>query len=590
MKQFKKLTGLFTLLIISLSLVSCDYSSITKLTQNESQKFDNFLEKEFTDYISSDYLTLHYSVKNPSKYNIDEPEITLGSLDIESFEEYDKDIQDTKDTLNSFNYSKLNEKQQLTYDILNEYLTTELISSGLYYYQSILKPTTGLQTNLPITFSEYTFYNKDDAYNYIKLLEDVDNYFDDIIEFETAKSEKGLFMSSTTADSVISEINDFIKNPESNYLIKTFDDRINELSDLSDTEKNDLSKTNKDIIINNIIPSYEKLSNTLSTLKSTSKNSGGLCNFEDGKKYYEYLLARNTGSSKSVDKIKTILEDRLAEIITKFQSIAKNSPDTILAMSDENFASTSMTDPSEILEYLKTKISYEYPTGPSTNYTIKYVDESLEEASAPAFYMIPPIDDYENNTVYINKTQVNNTNLFPTLAHEAYPGHLYQTTYFNNTDPYPIRKALSFDGYVEGWATYAEINSYSISGIQDYNTINLQKTLTEMNLALPTLLDIYINYDGWSREQVNTYLFSNGYDNSLTDYLYNISIANPTYYSKYYVGYLEFVELQDKAMSSLNEDFEIKNFNKILLDVGPAPFGIIEKKVDKFIEDNTKNK
>ncbi|NLK95968.1 MAG: DUF885 domain-containing protein, partial [Clostridiales bacterium] len=378
MKQLKKLTGLFTLLIISLSLVSCDYSSITKLTQNESQKFDNFLEKEFTDYISSDYLTLHYSVKNPSKYNIDEPEITLGSLDIESFEEYDKDIQDTKDTLNSFNYSKLNEKQQLTYDILNEYLTTELISSGLYYYQSILKPTTGLQTNLPITFSEYTFYNKDDAYNYIKLLEDVDNYFDDIIEFETAKSEKGLFMSSTTADSVISEINDFIKNPESNYLIKTFDDRINELSDLSDTEKNDLSKTNKDIVINNIIPSYEKLSNTLTTLKSTSKNSGGLCNFEDGKKYYEYLLARNTGSSKSVDKIKTILEDRLSEKITELQGIAKSSPETVLALSDENFGSTSMSDPSEILEYLKTKISYEYPTGPNTNCTIKYVDESLE--------------------------------------------------------------------------------------------------------------------------------------------------------------------------------------------------------------------
>lgn len=587
MKNLKKLITFLTLLVLSLSLISCNFSNITDLNKSEADKFDEFLNEEFENYVSSDYLTLHYSIKNPSSYNLENSEITLGSIDLDSFEDYDNEIDETYNKLTSFSYDQLTEEQKLTYDILGNHLITEKKSKGLYYYQSILHPTTGLQSNLPVTFAEYTFYDKDDAYDYIELLKDIENYFDDIIEFETEKSNQGLFMSTKTADAVINEINAFIANPDNNYLITSFNDKINELADLTTTEKDDLSYSNKDIVINSVLPSYKKLSKTLEELKSTSSNENGLCYFEDGSKYYEYLLANSTGSSKSVKEIEGILESRLNSKMKELQTLALAYPETVMSMySDENFGSFSMTDPTEILNYLKEKISNTYPEGPSTNFTIKYVDKSLEESSSPAFYMIPPIDDYESNTIYINPTQVGNSNLFSTLAHEGYPGHLYQTTYFNNTNPHPIRKALSFDGYVEGFATYAEIDSYSLAGINSAAIVNLQQITSEINLALPTLLDIYINYDGYKREDVNKYLLDFGYDSSLTDYFFDTLVGNPTNYAKYYVGYLEFIQLQDKATTTLKGNFNIKDFNKVLLDVGPAPFAIVEKKVDEYILNN----
>lgn len=75
--------------------------------------------------------------------------------------------------------------------------------------------------------------------------------------------------------------------------------------------------------------------------------------------------------------------------------------------------------------------------------------------------MVPAIDNTKENVIYINQGHIpDDLDFYTTLAHEGYPGHLYQTTYFASTNPAPLRSLLNFGGYTEGWATYSEMMSY----------------------------------------------------------------------------------------------------------------------------------
>ena len=69
----------------------------------------------------------------------------------------------------------------------------------------------------------------------------------------------------------------------------------------------------------------------------------------------------------------------------------------------------------------------------------------MEAHLSPAFYMIPALDDTEENVIYVNQAQMGNKlTLYTTLAHEGYPGHLYQTVYYASTKPDPLRSIFNF--------------------------------------------------------------------------------------------------------------------------------------------------
>jgi uncharacterized protein (DUF885 family) len=204
------------------------------------------------------------------------------------------------------------------------------------------------------------------------------------------------------------------------------------------------------------------------------------------------------------------------------------------------------------------------------------VQEEMEEFLSPAFYMIPAIDNMENNTIYINRSHLpDDLNLFTTLAHEGYPGHLYQTTYYASTNPAPIRSLLDFGGYTEGWATYAEYISYYLTGLPKAQSSLLQHN-DSLILGLYSLADIGIHYDDWSLH--DTICFFNKYGITNTESIQNIYqliIGDPANYLKYYIGYLEFLELKKEAIRIKGKNFTEKDFHEAVLSVGPAPFTLL---------------
>ncbi len=563
-----------------------------KVTANSANKeFNDYLNKLFIENVTSDTINLHYTLKDPSIYGIDHMDATFGEFDIDDFDKYQQELQGFYDELIAFDYDTLDKEQQQIYDIIEQDMSLDLDSYGLEYYTTMFTGTSSLQSNIPIILSEYQFYVQSDIDDYINLLLALPDYTNKACEFETIKSEKGLFMSDISADTAISQCEDFIADKDNNVLIETFDSRIDALDYLSEDEKTSYKDANKEAVMQSVIPSYEKIIDTIKTLKGTGKNDKGLCYYDQGKEYYEYLVASGTGSTRSIEKITDMIDSALENSMKSLYSVYMSNADAY-DYYYENDLDYGSDDPQVILDGLEVAMLKYYPEPAKTSYTIKYVHKSLEDTLSPAFYMVPPIDDTVENVIYINGGSNGSSEIFSTLAHEGYPGHLYQTTYFNATNPNPIRSMYNFSGYTEGWATYVEMNCYDLIEFPKYNEelTTLCKAMNEINLAIASRIDIGINYEGWDVNKVSSYLTENGFNGEIAQDIYDYVIDDPANYLKYYLGYLEFCNLENYAKSELGSSFDYKEFHKTLLDAGPCQFNIVKSFVDDYIKESKKSK
>lgn len=557
-----------------------------ELPDKELKDFSIFVDEIFITEVQQDTLTLNYSLANPLAYGITNPKTTLGHYSVDYINKVLIRSENYLSTLKLYDYDSLTESEQLTYDILKKDLELELQLGEYILYTESLGPTTGIQAQLPILLAEYNFYKKSDIDTYIKLLPLIYDYFKEIIAFEKEKSNAGLFMSDQVVDNIINQCNNFIKGKEDNYLITIFDEKISHINNLSEEEISTYKEKNKDGVINYIIPAYEYLIAELTKLKGTGTNTGGLAHFEKGKEYYEYLIATNTGSSKTIPELRDMLDKSISTNLNKLSSIIASDPSVYEKALNPSF---QLTNPEEIVEYLKVAIERDFPAPPNVNYSIKYVHKSLQEHLSPAMYLIPAVDNYQDNIIYINDNpSYDLTQIFPTIAHEGYPGHLYQSVYFRDKNPAAIRNLLSFGGYVEGWATYVEYYSYYLAGFKN-NLAGFLEANMAANMALYCRLDMGIHYDGWSLQETADYLKKFGLTDEYTiKLLYTTMIEEPGLYPQYGIGYLEIMELKNTAMNELGTSFNIKDFHTFILDIGPAPFDIINNRLNYWIKDTAK--
>ena len=575
----KKILVLLCSVLVLTSIGGCTKFS---LTSAEDKSFEAFTNDLFQSEITTNTINLHYTLADPKKYGIDDYPITFGTLSSSEMEKSSESIQTYYDTLQSFNFEELSKENQVTYDILSMYFENELGSKDLKLFYECLSPTIGTQAQLPILLAEYAFYHEDDIKDYLALLSTLDTYYKSIVAFEEEKSEAGLFMSDIRVDGIINQCKTFIEDPKSNYLIDMFNEKIDDFKGLNEEEKETYKKDHVKILYDHVIPAYQVLINGLTSLKGTGNNDGGLVHHKNGAAYYEYLLRANTGIYDSVDDLQKRLNSQLVSDFTTMQEILQNNPGIIKELSTVDIPED---EPENILVNLKKKMKQDFPTPPDTNFQVKYVHESLEKHLSPAFYLTPPIDKIKDNVIYINPSaHYNNIELFTTLAHEGYPGHLYQTTYSSKTDPNLARNILNFGGYVEGWATYVEMYSYSLIEM-DPNLATLLKLNQSMILCLYSNIDIGVHYNGWSREETARYLADFGFtDSQVADSIFDAIVEDPTNYLRYYMGYLKFFDMKTKTEAALGDKFSLKDYHKFLLDLGPAQFPIVDKYLDIYIE------
>ena len=556
-------------LLLSVILSGCHGQS----SEIQNKKFRKFTETLFCQEVASNTVSLHYTLKDPGQYGIQDSPVTLGYFNTDKGTRKIS-TENTQAALKRFSYRKLSRENRLTYDVLDYYLELSKKESDYLLYEEPLGTVSGVQTQIPVLLSEYQFQSKEDVEAYLELMKTTPDYFNSLIAFEQEKAQKGLFMASYTADTVIEQCQAFIDMGDSNYLISTFVDRIQKLTDLSESEKSDYIQKNAYMLQTYVLPAYQQLIKTVVELKDSGKNEEGLCYLPNGKEYYELTVQASTGSVRTVPQLQKLTKNQMKDDLAAMKAVIG-----LTAEQAKETAVMESTDPKEILNSLSLDIQKTFPKLPQTSVEVKYVPKAMEAHLSPAFYMIPALDDTEENVIYVNQAQMGNKlTLYTTLAHEGYPGHLYQTVYYASTKPDPLRSIFNFGGYVEGWATYAEMGAYYLAdSLTREQAVLLQKN-SSILLALYALADMGIHYDGWNRMDTVKFFKEYGVGSAeIVNQIYDLIIGSPGNYLKYYIGYVEFLELKKKWVEKKGQDFSQKEFHKAVLDVGPAPFEIVEK-------------
>lgn len=559
----------------------------------EQQEFEQYLDDYFKDVVTDDTLTYNYTIRDGADYGLEEPEVTLGDpgMTAEEIGQDKEEFEGWVKKLDAIDRSCLTEDQKLTYDVLDEYFE---VSAGIFdnvYLYEPFSPMRGLQANIATNFTDYRFDDKGDVERYIELLGQIPDYFAEYLDFEQEKSEKGYFMSDAVCDKVISQCKDFVADKENHFMVTTFNDNIDALDFLTDEEKAEYKEANKQAVVNSLLPAFENVAAVLSGLKGTGTNDGGICNYDGGKEYYEYLLKNFAGTAKSPEEVIDMLDTELQKLmVSLYQYYLGNQAayEYFAANYDSIFAETDQMTASEMVDKMMETASEHYPDAGTINYKAEALDKNLETImdDVLAYYMAPAIDDPDNNLIRVNGLHTDG--MWTTLAHEGYPGHMLQNAYYMSTDPEPVRTLMNFLGYKEGWAMYACYDSlyyYEYEEPEYGDTIAaLYQLNDEMSYLMMGRVDLGINYEGWTLQDTADYLTKNGMDGSAAQELYTTMVGDPAVYQSYSTGYYEMKELRDYAEEKMGDDFDLKTFNTIILKTGPCQFDILKEQVDKKLQ------
>lgn len=548
----------------------------------ENIRFEKYIDQIFQEELKGNTLNLHYTLAYPEDYGIKDYSVSLGTMKPEALKENLEETRVLNKKLKSFDSGQLSEENQIIYDILSLEFSSQLSLGSSYLLAEPLGPNLGIQAQLPILLAEYTLRTSADIKDYFSLLSQIPDYFQSILEFEEEKARRDLFMSDASADRIIRQCQSFMETGEENYLYSMFRQQIEELlteKRITQDQADSFIEMQEKLMDQCVFPAYLTLSQGLEDLKGQGKNSGGLAHLEGGKEYYVYLIRSTVGDYRSPEEILQSLFLRLQTNYRKVQELLSSDPQLL---SRAYNLTPSDLSPEQMLDYLQHVITDDFPGVEVDSYEVKYVPESMEDFSSPAFYLTPPVDTLTPNTIYINQaSQVSPAELFTTLAHEGFPGHLYQTVYFSKQDHHPIRELLSCSGYIEGWATYVEALSYDYASpflhidqeILDFLCLN-----RSISLCLYAILDLGIHDQGWNAQTTADTLAVFGItDPDTCQEIFQYIVENPANYLKYYLGYLNFLDLREEVQSTAGSSFSPRDFHKNLLDIGPAPFPVVEK-------------
>ena len=605
-------------------MIFCGFSAATLAAYpyfHADARFVSFTEDFFLQELRSDPLQFHYAIDNPSAFGVDEtalcmPVYRAGDAASDAYA-----LSVLSDRLDSFAHAHLSQANRRLYELLDTYLGDLRRTAAYPYFAEPLSPSSGAVSELPLLLAEYRLDDRADIEQYFAVLEQIPDYLDGLITYEQEKAAAGLFMADATADKVIRQCADLMDadtlDAGTHFLETTFDNRLQTLVDngvITASERDGYRSNHRRLLVTVVAPAYDRVADELTILKGSGGDIGGLARYAGGREYYEALLHLTTGSSRSVDGIRQLLYNDLSEHYGELMRLLQ-ADESLNGLLTSDPAYLPQMTPEAILEHLQEAIAADYPAIPADtgtsppDCTVKYVDAALAPYSAPAFYMTPPIDNIGNNTIYINESDISgDLSLFTTLAHEGYPGHLYQTVYSRQhwaaSGVTPLRSILSYGGYVEGWAMYAEMNAYDYAvelagesypeAAACYRACRLDR---QIQLCLYSLLDIAIHYDGASLQDVTEILTAFGFtDPDTIAAVYAYIAEEPCNYPKYYAGYLEIMELKRQAakiwldrhkaadpgaaytLTDIYRDRDfLRSFHRFLLENGPADFATLSK-------------
>lgn len=553
----------------------------------DNERFAKWEKDVFLDTMNADYLSMHFTVIDYRSLGIKKPELTLGSISYDNsadIKEYESQLSE----LLSFEYKELSYRQQYDYDAMEYSLYETLASLAYDKFNLIFNEANGIFGNLITNFSEFRFDDKETIDDYLTLLKDFDRYLEDATKYATKQAEEGIALTDSGLDETINYIKRFLSKRDDNELITSFTLGIKDIN-LSLEERMAYYAENERILKEEVFPASEKLIENLETLRGKSllkDEEASAYNYSKG--YGEILMLTKASSNLAVEDIIENVENALFFEILNARSAVDNDTDTLyeeLVNNPDKYIFLSK-DLDETLNYLKEKLNGTYPSSEGMEFIASPLDETVASDSILAYYVTSPID-VPYNVIRTNPSGLSDDHIemYSTLAHEGFPGHLYQNCYYNSLKPSYLRSIIDFIGYTEGFAMKASGDAFMFSDIENEGLKRLLSINSSYGYYLQSIADLGINGLGWNKDKVKEVMSGFGLDEDATESIYEACIKNPGLIVPYGAGLSFFVNYEEDTMTKMGDDFDPISYHEKLMENGPLPFILLKDAINELYVD-----
>jgi len=496
--------------------------------------------------------------------------------------------------LRTYDRSALTTDEQLTFDTYEWQQQDEVDRLEFIYYDFVATYNFhGIHRDtLDFFTAVHPLQTQQDAEDYVTRLNAVDEKFGQVGGHLNLQGGAGVVEPALTLNAAIfymGEIADIAANATPYYTV--FVDKVNDIAGLSAVDRQALVDSALSAVTNSVIPAYRQLRESMQGLLANASQSIGVGQYPLGAEYYNYSLKHHTTTDLTAAEIHQLGLDELlrikAEMRVIFDQLGYPQNETM----QELFARVEADGGT--IPAVDVKPTYEN--------MVAFAEQNLAAAfdifpSAPVvvaeddfggYYISPSYDGTRPGAFYAGTLNDEAYFRMPSLTfHESVPGHHTQVAIQMDQDTPVFRKMSRVTAFVEGWALYAERLAYELNWYDNDPYGDLGRLQYEALRATRLVVDTGIHSMGWSFDQSVQYLEDNlGVSNGSAQSAAGRYSVVPAQATAYMVGMLQILAARQRAIDALGAQFDLIEFHRLLLSNGAVPMEIMNREVDRWIQE-----
>ena len=572
---------------------------------------DHYLGKEIVmEMLDTPEMLTYLGILDPFNF-ITKHQSKLSNNGLEDLKEDLEEMKQAKKILERYDDSKLSQQQSVTkkialYDLENNIKQQEQFP----FHNYPLNQIGGIHLNMIQFMTDiHPIRSSSEAAAYIDRLNMLDEVFESQMEILNAQKEASIFPPGFVFDHVIRQLNEFIESAEgSNPIRDVFQRKISEIDIDEETQvelMNDLDSAMQD----SVKPGFKLLLGFMMETLPMANPNDGVWSLPNGDEYYALRLKAQTTTDYTAEEIHNIGLSEVDRISKRMQAILSelaygdnlnvgemmnklNEDPEFLYADTADRKSIVVKDYNDIVEETWLAASDSFHKMPESKVEVSAIPEYSEQNEAGGYYMSPALDGSRPGVFYANLYDIKQTPTYSMRAlafHEAIPGHHLQNALNMENEELTLYRRFGYytSAFGEGWALYSERLSLELGMAKSlYDELGVLQS--ELFRAVRLVVDTGLHYKRWTREEAMDYMKkTTGMSDAEVVSEIERYIVWPGQACSYKVGMLKILELREKALAEMGDDFDIRDFHSAVLDNGEPPLFIVEELVNKMI--NTTN-
>ncbi len=496
--------------------------------------------------------------------------------------------------LESYDRNSLTQQQQRSYDVFHWMLEDALAGREFRRHRfAVSHWMSSPQNDLFLFFKDiHPLKTERDATNYISRLSQIENKLACLRENITLGRQTGVlplrFMLEIAAD----QIRAIEPGAARSLAFYTeLEIKLESIKELDASRRQYFLNKALAILEQSVIPAYQRLYETLQDLIPQAPLDGGCSRLPDGLNYYAYLLNHHTTTQLSSEEIHTLGLDEVERIQNQlrvlFDQLGYPQDETLPELFSRAAVDGDTIPKDQVIATYEQIIANARGKLDEAFDILPPFDVEVIEHPYGGFYLEGTLDGSRLGAFYAYAGSDLPRYDMPTLAyHETIPGHHLQIS-INQALNLPLFRRLggAFTAYVEGWALYAE---YLVKELGWYDTdiyADLGRLQYELYRAVRLVVDTGLHAKGWGFEQAVSYMVQNlGFSHNTAQGQVARYLVIPGQATAYKIGMLELLKLRKQAQDQLGQQFDLKEFHRVVLQSGRMPLGTLASVVSEYIQ------